>query len=122
MVNSDNDGVISELINSVAKVYGFKGLFHANIKKVVSVPVEVLKSYTGKFFIGPPRTLTIIEADGKLYAQASGEAKRELYPQSNNRFFLKDLPYELEFNKDADGKIHLMFYGDGGKLELKRAD
>jgi len=122
MVNSDNGGVIQELINSVAKVYGFKGLFHSNIKKVVTVPVEILKSYTGKFFISPPRTLTIIEADGKLYAEASGEAKRELYPQSNNRFFLKDLPYELEFNKDTDGKIHLIFYGDGGKLELKRAE
>jgi CubicO group peptidase (beta-lactamase class C family) len=122
MVNSDNDGVISELINSVAKAYGFNGLFRANLKKVVNVPAEVLKSYAGKFFIGPPRTLTIIEADGKLYAEASGEAKRELYPQSNNRFFLRDLPYELEFNKDADGKIHLVFYGDGGKLELKRAE
>ena len=122
MVNSDNGGVIQELINSVAKVYGFKGLFHSNIKKVVTVPVEILKSYTGKFFISPPRTLTIIEADGKLYAEASGEAKRELYPQSNNRFFLKDLPYELEFNKDAGGKIHVIFYGDGNNVELKRAE
>lgn len=122
MVNSDNDGVITELINSVAKVYGFKGLFHTSIKKVVSVPVEVLKSYTGKFFIGPPRTLTIIEADGKLYAEASGEVKRELFPELTNRFFLKDLPYEIEFNKGADGKIHVIFYGDGNKVELKRAD
>jgi len=122
MVNSDNGGVIQELINSVAKVYGFKRLFHANLKKIVPVPADVLKSYTGKFFIGPPRTLIITETDGKLYAEASGEAKRELFPQSLNRFFLKDLPYELEFNKDADGKIHLIFYGDGGKLELKRAE
>lgn len=122
MVNSDNGGVIQELINSVAKVYGFKGLFHANVKKIVPVPADVLKTYTGKFFIGPPRTLIITEANGKLYAEASGEAKRELYPQSLNRFFLKDLPYELEFNKDTDGKIHLIFYGDGGKLELKRAE
>lgn len=122
MVNSDNDGVVPELINSVAKVYGFNGLFHPNLKKIVAVPADVLKSYTSKFFIGPPRTLTIIEADGKLYAEVSGEAKRELYPQSTNRFFLKDLPYELEFNKDAEGKIHLIFYGDGSKLELKRAE
>ncbi|WP_190295235.1 serine hydrolase [Mucilaginibacter rubeus] len=122
MVNSDNDNVIPELINSVAKVYNFKGLFHSNIKKVASVPAEVLKSYAGKFYIGPPRTLTISEDGGKLYALAAGEGKRELYPQSNNRFFMKDLPYELEFNKDADGKIHVTLIDGGNKMELKRAE
>jgi CubicO group peptidase (beta-lactamase class C family) len=122
MVNSNNDGVISELINSVAKVYGFKGLYHPNIKTLVTVPADVLKSYTGKFLIGPPRTLTITEDGGLLFAQAIGDIKRELYPQAVNHFFFRDLPYELEFNKDTDGKQHLIFYGDGGKMELKRTE
>lgn len=122
MVNSNNDGVITELINSVTKVYDFKGLYHPNIKTVVSVPADVLKTYTGRFLVGPPRTLAITEDNGHLYAQVSGDYKRELYPQSVNRFFFRDLAYELEFNKDAEGKIHLIFYGDGGKMELKRAE
>lgn len=122
MVNSNNDGVINELINSVAKVYGFKGLYHPNIKTLVPVSAELLKTYTGKFLIGPPRTLTITESGGHLFAQAIGDIKRELYPQSVNRFFFRDLNYELEFNKDAEGKMHLIFYGDGGKMELKKAD
>jgi hypothetical protein len=122
MVNSDNYNIIPEVINSVAKVYGFKGLIHTTIKKVVKVPADVLKTYTGKFLIDPPRTATITEAEGKLYVQPSGEDKRELYPQSVNRFFMRDLPIELEFNKDAEGKIHLIFYGEGRKQELKRAE
>lgn len=122
MVNSNNDGVINELINSVAKVYGFKGLYHPNIKTLVPVTADILKTYTGKFLVGAPRVLAITEDNGHLYAQVSGDSKRELYPQSANRFFFRDLNYELEFNKDADGKVHLIFYGDGGKMELKRAE
>jgi CubicO group peptidase (beta-lactamase class C family) len=120
MVNGDNDQLLAEVTNSVAKVYDFKGIFKINVKKVIVLPADVLQTYTGEFELAPQRTLTVFTEDGHLYIRATGESKRELYAQSQTRFFLKDLPYELEFLPDTTGKVKLVLYADEGKHDLKR--
>jgi CubicO group peptidase (beta-lactamase class C family) len=120
MLNSGSQQLLTEVVNSVAKVYGFKDLYHPNIKKLVPVPANVLQTYTGQFQLAPNRTLTILFEDAHLYVRMQGEMKRELFAEAPNKFFLRELPYELEFVKGADGVVNLTLYGDGGKMEVKR--
>lgn len=120
MVNSARGDILTEVVNSVAKVYGFNGLYKTNVKKIVTVPVEMLQTYIGEFELAPKRGLTIFMEDGRLFVRVSGDIKKQLYAQSATRFFLKELPYELEFLPDTTGKANLTLYGDGGKHMLKR--
>lgn len=119
MLNSGSQQLATEVVNSVAKVYGFKDLFHPNIKKLVPVSADILQTYAGQFQLAPNRTLTVLFEDAHLYVRMQGEMKRELFAEALNKFFLRELPYELEFVKGADGVVNLTLYGDGGKMEVK---
>jgi hypothetical protein len=121
MLNSGSQQLATEVVNSVAKVYEFKDLYHPNIKKRVSTPAaDVLQTYTGQFQLAPNRVLTILFEEGHFYVRMQGEMKRELLAEAPNKFFLRDLPYELEFAKDTDGSVNLVLYADGQKVQTKR--
>ena len=120
MLNSGSQQLVAEVVNSVAKVYGFKDLYHTNIKKLVTVSADTLKIYTGQFLLAPNRILSVLTEDGRFYVRMQGETKRELFAEAPNKFFLRELPYELEFIKDASGAVKLVLYADGGKIETKR--
>ncbi|HWZ34893.1 MAG TPA: serine hydrolase, partial [Mucilaginibacter sp.] len=75
MVNSDNGGIINEIINSVANVYQFKGLNRSSVKETVSVPEDLLRQYTGKYQLAPNFVLTISCEGSRIYGQATGQEK-----------------------------------------------
>jgi CubicO group peptidase (beta-lactamase class C family) len=121
MLNSGSQQLATEVVNSVAKVYEFKDLYHPNIKKRISTPpADVLQTYTGQFQLAPNRVLTILFEEGRMYVRMQGEMKRELFAEAPNKFFLRDLPYELEFLKGTGGTINLVLYADGQKVQTKR--
>ncbi|HVV53775.1 MAG TPA: hypothetical protein VHC47_00535, partial [Mucilaginibacter sp.] len=124
MVNSDNDNIIPEIVNSVAKAYGFKGLFRSQIIRAVqvAVPESVLKSYTGKYEIDPGNVLTVtLDSDHKqLYGEVPGWSRFGLFPETENKFVAKDFDVEFEFVKDSRGNvIKAVIYQDGAHDAVK---
>ena len=123
MVNSDRDDIIKEVINSVAKVYGFKGLYRSTIKTIATVPAPVMQTYVGKYAIAPNVTITITYEDGKLKGQPTGQLKLSLYPESQTKFFLMEVPVQVEFIKDETGKVDkAILYENGHKNEAKKIE
>jgi len=121
MLNSGSQQLATEVVNSVAKVYGFKDMYHPNIKKLAPMPAaDVLQTYAGQFQLAPNRILSVLLEEGHFYVRMQGEMKRELFAEAPNKFFLLDLPYELEFVKDGSGAVILVLYADGQKMEAKR--
>lgn len=120
MVNSDNGNIIPEIANSVAKVYGFKGLYHSKLKKLVTVPDSVLEKYTGTYELEPKHNLNIIREGNHLYGQPDGDRKLELYAESENKFFLKEMPIEIEFVKDSSGAISKCIIYQNGVHDAKK--
>jgi hypothetical protein len=51
MTNGENFGILEELINSVARVYGWKDFFKPEFKKVLKLPREDLDNFVGSFKI-----------------------------------------------------------------------
>lgn len=107
MVNSDNGDIIPEIVNSVAKVYGFKGLFRTKIVKpvVINLSESVLQSYTGKYELGPDYVLAITREGNKLYGKVPGKSKLTLYPVTETKFYIDMGDIEIEFFKDDRGEV-----------------
>jgi CubicO group peptidase (beta-lactamase class C family) len=105
MVNSDNGNIMSEIVNSIAKVYDFKGLNRSKLRREVTVADTILQKYTGKYELAPNFILTITREGNGLYGQATGQGKVQLFAESNNKFFLKVVDAEIEFVKDDKGQI-----------------
>ena len=78
---------------------------NAPAKKEIKLPEKALKAYVGEYEFGPERTLTITLESGSLWGQPTGQEKRQLFAESQTKFFLKDLPVELTFEKDAKGVV-----------------
>ncbi|SDP33279.1 CubicO group peptidase, beta-lactamase class C family [Mucilaginibacter sp. OK268] len=121
MVNTANGGnLIPEIVNSIAKVYGFKYLNHSKTIKTVDVPDSVLQNYSGQYELEPRYILTISKEDGNLFVQATGQEKVEIFPESESKFFLKIVDAEIEFIKGDKGQITKLILNQNGIHDAKK--
>ena len=121
MVNSDNGAIMQEIINSVATVYQWNGFYKPQVKKLVAVPDNISSAYVGKYEISPGFILTITKEGGQLKAQATGQGKLDLYPEAENKYFVKVAPIGLEFIKNASGVVEsLVIHQNGAKIPAKK--
>ncbi len=89
-------------------------------RKAVEAPIEILKSYAGKYTAGN-RELTVTFEDGHLTAQAPGQANAPLFAESTTKFFFRISDVEVEFVKDVAGKVtRAVIYQDGESIKAAR--
>lgn len=120
MVNSDDDRIIDEIINSVAKVYGFKGLNRSKLHHIVAVSDALLDSYTGEYKVEQGFNLFVTRDGHQLYGQASGQPRFELFAETPSKFFLTAEAAEIEFVKDSAGKVVNCIIYQGGEHNAKK--
>jgi hypothetical protein len=92
------------------------------VRKEIKVTEKVLKPYVGEYEMQPGRILSITLENGSLWGQPSGQEKRQLFAESQTKFFLKDLDVQLTFRKDPKGAVTGMLMQQGGRpdRELKK--
>jgi 3-oxoadipate enol-lactonase len=73
-------------------------------RRTVSVPADVLQSYTGLYNAGR-WVMTIGFEGGHLTAQIPGQPVFPLFAESQTKFFLKVADVQIEFAKDSTGKL-----------------
>jgi hypothetical protein len=117
MVNGEDFSVISETLNSVARVYNWEGFYDPTFKKVVSVPIDTLKQYEGKYLIFQD-TLTTKVVGKDLYIQQNGEPKSgyKLYFSDNSSFSLKEQPNaNFRILRNTNGKVDALELKQNGQ-------
>lgn len=120
MVNSDNYELISEIINSVATVYNWKGFYNPKKKKTVSVDSSILNTYVGNYKVNDVLVSFSREADKLIFTQ-NGQ-QRDVYFTSDKDFFLVTIPNgELSFLKDENNKVEAVQLKQGSNInKLKK--
>lgn len=76
-----------------------------NTKKEVEVADKILKTYIGKYELGPNAIIDVTKDKKQLYVQLTGQQKIEVFASSETTFFLKIVEATLDFNKDEKGKV-----------------
>jgi len=120
MLNSDNGEIIQEVINSIAKVYGFTGLNKTRKVTLADVPDQQLDTYLGRFQLTPELVLTVTREGKRIFIQATGQDKIEAYAESNNKFFFKTIQATMEFVRDEQGAVSEMIFIQGQTIRAKR--
>jgi hypothetical protein len=94
----------------------------AQERKEIKVPEKVLKTYVGEYSMTPERVLTVTLEDGYLWGQPTDQTKRQMFPESQTKFFLKDIDAQVTFQKDAQGNVVGMLMDQAGRpqRELKK--
>ena len=111
-VDADDRGVITTYKKTNKPIPS-----HAEIK----LSPEVLINYTGEFELSPGFVIAVTLEGDRIFTQATGQSKVEIYPESETKFFLKVVDAQLEFVKDESGKYNKVILHQGGKdVEGKR--
>ena len=85
------------------------------IKEVV-VPVEILDAYIGRYELVPGFIITVTKGENnQMHAQATGQPEFDIFPKSNEVFYLTAVEAEISFNKDADGNVESLTLFQGGR-------
>jgi CubicO group peptidase (beta-lactamase class C family) len=114
MTNSDNGGRIGdEIMHAIAQEYGWPDWRPAFLT-AVSVDPKILSQYAGTYALFPNFDLTVTVENGQLVTQGTGEGKIPLLAESETKFFTTEIPAEVEFVKDAQGKVTGLILHQGG--------
>lgn len=104
---------------------GIAGLYDPELAAVeptaVRIDPRIFDAYVGDYEVRPQLVLTIAREGDSLWAQATGQPRKELLAASDTAFFRKDGRAELTFVKDAGGAVtHLILRRNGLDVEAKK--
>jgi CubicO group peptidase (beta-lactamase class C family) len=83
--------------------------------KEISVNPKIFDGYTGQYQLAPGFILTITREGDQLFAQATGQGKAEIYPESEREFFYKIVDAQITFETDASGRATSLTLHQNGK-------
>lgn len=89
--------------------------------KVITLDPKIFDAYVGQYQLAPNFVLTITRESDQLFAQATGQAKVEIYPESQRDFFYKVVDAQISFEADASGRVTgLTLRQNGANMPAKR--
>ncbi|MEW6510744.1 MAG: serine hydrolase [Bacteroidota bacterium] len=77
---------------------------------------KLLESYIGEYEIRPGFTFSVTNDEGRLFVQATGQDKLEMFAETETKFFLKVNDAQLEFITDDTGNAKKAILRQGGRI------
>jgi CubicO group peptidase (beta-lactamase class C family) len=90
-------------------------------RTAIDVSPDVLARYVGRYQLAPEFVLEVSVRDGGLYVHPTGQPVLRLWPESETRFFLKEVDAVIDFERDASGvTTGLVLHQNGRDMPAKR--
>ncbi|HWB09206.1 MAG TPA: serine hydrolase [Pirellulales bacterium] len=90
-------------------------------RRVAKVDPKIYDELEGRYELAPNFILTVSRKDDRLLTQATGQPEVEVFPESENEFFLRVVDAQLTFVRDKEGQVtHLILHQGGRDIEGKR--
>lgn len=90
-------------------------------RKEITVDPKIFDGYIGQYQLAPNFILTISREGDQLFAQATGQPKFQIYPESQRDFFYKVVDAQITFETDTNGRAtSLTLHQNGGNMPAKR--
>ena len=80
-----------------------------------SVDPKLYDAYVGEYEVTPTFIVKVFKEGDKLMSQATGQAAFELFPDAENKFFLRVVDAKVTFIKDDKGQVTSLVIHQGGK-------
>ncbi|HEY1221358.1 MAG: serine hydrolase [Bryobacteraceae bacterium] len=73
-------------------------------RRAITVDPKVLEGYVGRYQLAPGFIIAITRDDDRLYEQATGQPKFQIFAESEKEFFLKVVDAQVVFKTDPQGR------------------
>jgi serine-type D-Ala-D-Ala carboxypeptidase/endopeptidase len=105
------------------RVQGAAAAAAPNEHKEVHVDPKIFQGYVGAYQLAPGFSITITAEGDHLYAQATGQDKYEIFPESEKDYFYKVVDAQITFVTDEKGQATELILHQGGRdLPGKRSN
>jgi len=84
-------------------------------RQVEKIDPEIYDDYVGRYEINPNFSFIISREDDRLFCQPTGQNKLELFPESEAKFFLKEVDAQITFVKDETNKVVKLLLRQSGR-------
>jgi CubicO group peptidase (beta-lactamase class C family) len=109
--------------NRIDKTEGVKTDKPIPMHKEIQLDQALMERYVGVYEINPELNIAITLEDQKLMSKATGQQKFQIFPESETRFFLKDVDAQIEFIASGDGLFDsFILYQGGHEISGKKKD
>jgi CubicO group peptidase (beta-lactamase class C family) len=89
--------------------------------KAVAVDPKTYEVYVGEYEVSPTFIVKVFKEGEKLMTQATGQPAFELFPEAENKFFLRVVNAKVTFNRDDKGTVTgLIIHQDGRDMPGKK--
>ncbi|MEP0264987.1 serine hydrolase [Dokdonia sp.] len=92
-------------------------------KEEMTLNPNVIKQYVGTYELNPNFHITITTEGNRLFAEATGQSKVEVFGEDKDLFFLKVVPAKLAFTRDTtDAVTSVTLHQNGQKMKGKKIE
>jgi len=89
----------------------------------ISLDTNTKRSFVGQYQLSPNITVAFTLEGDRLFAQASGQKKVEVFPESPTQVFFKTIDVQVTFVTGADGRAaSIILHQNGGNIPGKRVE
>jgi CubicO group peptidase (beta-lactamase class C family) len=93
----------------------------ASERGTLALPQETLIKYVGVYELQPSFQIEIEMQNEGLLAKATGQPPVQLFAETENSFFIKEIDAQIVFNFNTDGTLKSLTFSQGGnKMEGKK--
>lgn len=114
-INYDGTPVITQLMQAALHCALGEDYTLRFERKAISLDIKTMQKYVGKYRLSPDLVLTISLEGKKMFAQAAGPAKLEIFPETETKFFLRDREVDITFVKNEKGEVIQAVLNQGGR-------
>jgi D-alanyl-D-alanine-carboxypeptidase/D-alanyl-D-alanine-endopeptidase len=91
--------------------------------KEIAVDPKIFDGYVGRYQLAPNFILAITRDGDRLYSQATGQPRFEIFAEGARDFFVKDFDAQLTFVVDANGRAtSLVLHQNGRNVPANRVE
>lgn len=88
----------------------------------IKISAETLKQFVGKYQLAPNFVIEITVNGEQIYAQATGQPIFEIFPSSEDQFYLKVVDAQIKFVKNNGTISSLILYQNGREMPAKKIE
>ena len=116
-------GLVDELADALLKRIAGQPAEPLALRQPVKVAAESLERLVGKYALAPTFALAITREDDQLFCQATNQPRFRIYPESEAKFFLKEVDAQLTFTLGGEGKASsVVLHQNGRDMPGRRVD
>jgi nitroreductase len=84
-------------------------------RKTIKLDPKIYDEYVGRYQLNEAIAVSVTKEDSRLFVQATGQAKIEIFPEKKDEYFLKVADIQISFVRSGEGVVTKLIIHQGGQ-------